>query len=220
MLHFLVRSSDNLVLDLQQKWNAVDQSDYPIIYNTYQCYLKDARDRLENDVERSDRFDFHFGAKLVRGAYMESERELAALMGMASPIHDTIEDTHECYNSAVDYLLEKSTTATHKVELMVASHNQRSVELAIEAMNKHRIDRKDSTISFGQLYGMQDTLSFNLGKHGYRAYKYVPYGQVHEVMPYLLRRARENSAIVGGAAKELDMIKAELKRRLAPKQFA
>eukprot|EP00527_Entomoneis_sp_CCMP2396_P007766 CAMPEP_0198144948 /NCGR_PEP_ID=MMETSP1443-20131203/19786_1 /TAXON_ID=186043 /ORGANISM="Entomoneis sp., Strain CCMP2396" /LENGTH=577 /DNA_ID=CAMNT_0043808447 /DNA_START=83 /DNA_END=1816 /DNA_ORIENTATION=- len=204
---------DNLVLDLQQRYNSKDRSDYPIIYNTYQCYLKDAKERLNNDVQRAERFDFHFGAKLVRGAYMESERALAETMGYMSPIQDTVEDTHESYNACIDFLLEHSTKSDQKVELMVASHNQRSIELAIEAMNKYGIDRESSTICFAQLFGMTDNLSFNLGKHGYRAYKYVPYGKVHEVMPYLLRRARENSSIVGGAARELCMIKSELRRR-------
>ena len=145
---------------------------------------------------------------------MESERILAETMGLASPIHDTIEDTHKCYNDAVDFLLQHSVQSDKTVEFMCATHNQRSIELAIEAMNKYGVDRRGSSVCFGQLYGMSDNLSFNLGKHGYRAYKYVPYGQVHEVMPYLLRRARENSAIVGGAAKELNLIHDELRRRL------
>ncbi len=97
---------------------------------------------------------------------------------------------------------------------MCATHNQLSIEKAIAAMNKFGVDRSKSTICFAQLYGMKDNLSFNLGKHGYRAYKYVPYGEVHEVMPYLLRRARENSAIVGGSAQELCLIKSELRRRI------
>mmetsp|Transcript_26166 Transcript_26166/g.40254 ORF Transcript_26166/g.40254 Transcript_26166/m.40254 type:complete len:580 (+) Transcript_26166:76-1815(+) len=204
---------DNLVLDLQQTFNAKGESDKPIIYNTYQCYLKDAMERLTTDVQRADRFDYHFGAKLVRGAYMESERALAMANGLVSPIHETIQDTHACYNDAVEFLVEHSTKTDNQIELMVASHNQESIERAIDVMNKYGIDRQSSIVCFAQLYGMTDNLSFNLGRHGYRAYKYVPYGEVHEVMPYLLRRARENSAIVGGAAAEATMIGNELKRR-------
>ena len=204
---------DNLVLMLQRKHNRADKTDFPIIYNTYQCYLKDIPSRLPTDVERSERFNYHFGAKLVRGAYMESERELAERLGYPSPIHDTIEDTHNCYNSSVDYLLKHASISDKKTELMLASHNQQSIEKAIESMNKHGISRKDSTICFGQLLGMADNLSFNLGKHGYRAYKYVPYGEIKMVMPYLIRRANENSSLAGGAAQELAMIKNELKRR-------
>ena len=208
---------DKLVLDLQQTYNTQSLSkNKPIIYNTYQFYLKDAMERLEIDIQRAERFSFHFGAKFVRGAYMESERVWAAENGMPSPIHDTIEETHASYNDAVEYILKYSAEKAdprQQIELMVASHNQESIENAIEVMNAYDIDRKSSTICFAQLYGMTDNLSFNLGKHGYRAYKYVPYGEVSTVMPYLLRRARENSAIVGGAATELSMISEELRRR-------
>jgi proline dehydrogenase len=176
---------DSLVLELQRTYNAKSVSDKPIVYNTYQCYLKDVPQRLAMDVERSERFDYHFGAKLVRGAYMESERALADTLGLPSPIHDTIEDTHKCYNDSVDFLLEHAVKSDKQVELMVASHNQGSIEKAIESMNRHGIDRKDPTISFGQLFGMSDNLTFNLGKHGYRAYKYVPYGEVKMVVSEL-----------------------------------
>lgn len=209
---------DSLVLDLQQKFNGAHLSDKPIIYNTYQCYLKDAPERLRLDVARSQRFNYHFGAKLVRGAYMESERALAAASNIPSPIHETIEDTHICYDESLEFLLHSSVELDQRVEVMCASHNQRSIEKAIEAMAKYKINRKSNTISFGQLYGMSDHLSFNLGKWGYRAYKYVPYGEVREVIPYLLRRASENSAIVGGTASELSMINDELRRRLVPFQ--
>jgi proline dehydrogenase len=205
---------DNLVLELQQKFNAADVAGKPIIYNTYQCYRKDTPERLRIDVDRSERFNYHFGAKLVRGAYMESERKLARTIGVPDPIHDNIDDTHACYNESVDYLLGHSIKSDKKVELMCATHNQTSIEKAIESMDRHGIDRKDSTICFGQLYGMSDHLTFNLGSHGYRAFKYVPYGEVNEAIEYLLRRARENSSVVGGAQLELDMIKRELRRRL------
>ncbi|KAL3909642.1 MAG: hypothetical protein SGILL_008007, partial [Bacillariaceae sp.] len=202
---------DNLVLELQRQFNVGDK---PIIYNTYQCYLQDSPERLRTDVKRSERFNYHFGAKLVRGAYMESERELAEATGLPDPIHATIQDTHDCYNDSVDFLLRHSVDSDQKAELMCATHNQNSIETAIGAMNKYGVDRNATTISFAQLYGMSDHLSYNLGKNDYRVYKYVPYGEVHEVMPYLLRRARENSAIVGGATLELDMIQQELRNRL------
>jgi proline dehydrogenase len=208
---------DNLVLDMQRKYNAVERSDKPIVYNTYQCYLKDVPDRLRIDVQRSERFSYHFGAKLVRGAYMESEREFAKEMGVPSPVHESIQDTHECYNNAVEFLLEYSASHSETkvgVELMLATHNQESIEKAIDNMNKYGIDRRDATVSFGQLYGMADNLTYGLGLHGYRAYKYVPYGEIKMVMPYLIRRANENSSLAGGAARELRMIGTELKRRL------
>lgn len=175
---------DNLVLELQRTYNAKSVSDKPIIYNTYQCYLKDVADRLPTDVERSERFCYHFGAKLVRGAYMESERALAESLGVPSPIHDTLQDTHDCYNDSVDFLLAHSVQSDKNVEVMVASHNQESIEKAIASMNKHGVDRKDAVICFAQLYGMADNLSYNMGKHGYRAYKYVPYGEVKMVVSF------------------------------------
>jgi proline dehydrogenase len=240
---------DNLVLDLQQTYNSTQVSDYPLIYNTYQCYLKDSLDRLRIDVERSERYDYHFGAKLVRGAYLENERLLAEERGYPDPIHATIADTHNCYNEAVDVLLEHAAAKNGKhTEVMLATHNQESLEKAIASMNKHGIDRRATTTAFGQLYGMADNLSFNLGKHGYvwpranadtnqcllfvgrientphafahvylfhryRAYKYVPYGQVKMVMPYLIRRANENSSVSKGAQAELNMLLSELSRR-------
>ena len=233
---------DNLTLELQQKYNAKDKSDTPIIFNTYQCYLKDTLEHIVVDVERSERFNYHFAAKLVRGAYRESEVELAETMGYPSPIHDTIEDTHQCYNDAVAFLLRHSVKTDKQLEIMCATHNQESIEKAIEVMNECGIDRSSPTLHFAQLFGMSgmqnsgaykcadclchrrssqhlscpasDNLTYNLGKHGYRAYKYVPYGQVKEVMPYLMRRAQENSAMMGNASRELVLLKSELLRRM------
>lgn len=165
-------------------------------------------------MERSERHSYHFGAKLVRGAYMEGERVLAESFAYESPIQDTIEDTHKCYNDSVEYLLRQSVTSKQLIEVMLASHNQESIEKAIKVMDELDIDPQASTICFAQLYGMTDNITYNLGQNGFRAYKYVPYGEVGEVMPYLVRRAKENSAITGGAAKELQMIRAELKRRV------
>jgi proline dehydrogenase len=146
---------DNLVLELQRQFNG---SDKPIIYNTYQCYLQDSPERLQTDVERSERFNYHFGAKLVRGAYMESERELAEAVGDPDPIHPTIEETHECYNNSVDYLLRHSAKSDLNVEIMCATHNEASITKAIESMNDYGIDRRSSTLCFAQLYGMSDAL--------------------------------------------------------------
>ena len=145
---------DNLVLELQRKFNTVE----PIVYNTYQCYLRDATERLTTDLARSERFGYHFGAKLVRGAYMESERELATETGVEDPIHANIEDTHQCYNDAIGSLLRHSTKSQQSVEIMCATHNRESIVHAIEAMNNYGIDRNTSTICFAQLCGMSDPL--------------------------------------------------------------
>ncbi|GAX27792.1 proline dehydrogenase [Fistulifera solaris] len=207
---------DSFVLDLEREFNDPSKTDFPIIYNTYQCYLKDSEKRLAMDLERSERMGYHFGAKLVRGAYMESERELALKLGYPSPIHDTIEDTHTSYDNSVRYLLEQSVKEGRKsnLEFMLASHNQESIQRAVSVMNDLGIDRRDPVICFAQLYGMMDHVTYALGKLEYRAFKYVPYGEVKLAMPYLIRRANENSAIAGGASRELGKLTTELKRRI------
>mmetsp|Transcript_23811 Transcript_23811/g.36805 ORF Transcript_23811/g.36805 Transcript_23811/m.36805 type:complete len:601 (+) Transcript_23811:73-1875(+) len=205
---------DNLVLELQAKYNATDKTNAPIIFDTYQCYLKDVPERLRADVERCERFSYHFGAKLVRGAYMESERDWAKQKGIPSPIHETIEDTHKTYDDSVEFLLRHAIKSDKKFSIMCATHNRESVERAITVMNELGIDRSENTVNFAQLYGMADNLTYNLGRHGYRSYKYLPYGKVSEVMPYLIRRAQENSAIMGNTAKELVQLRDEVKRRL------
>ena len=205
---------DNVVLDLQRDYNDPSKTSHPIVYNTYQCYLKDSGERLRTDILRATRLNFHFGAKLVRGAYMEGERALAAKLDYRSPIHNTKKDTDASYDDNVRFVLEESKkSANRRIELMLASHNQDSILKAISLMEKLHIDRNDPTVCFAQLYGMMDNLTYGLGKQGYRVFKYVPYGEVKLAMPYLIRRAKENSSITSGAARELQMIKSELKRR-------
>jgi len=206
---------DNITLSLQRKYNSFERSEVPIIFNTYQCYLKDMPNRMKLDVERAVRHSYHFGAKLVRGAYMNSERERAMKMGYPSPINDTIEDTHTCYDNAMAYLL--NYRANHKdssLEVMCATHNQSSIVKAIELATELGIKPDDSALHFAQLLGMSDNLTYALGKRKFQAYKYVPYGPVQEVIPYLLRRAQENSAMLEKSKFENKLILQELKRRV------
>jgi len=205
---------DTLVFHLQQKFNSTETAKSPVIFNTYQCYLKDTVQRLRMDVERSERFSYHFGAKLVRGAYMESEKASAAMLHYPSPIHETVEDTHMCYNDSVEFLMRKSVESNREIEVMCATHNENSIQLAIQLMGELGIAKDSHSVYFGQLFGMSDNLTFNLGKHGYRTYKYVPYGEVKQVMPFLMRRAQENSSVLGNAKRELEFLKAEVWRRM------
>lgn len=234
---------DNYVLSLQKQFNAAKDYDEPIIFNTYQCYLKDAKDRVATDLDRAHRGGYHFAAKFVRGAYMIAERERAEALGYESPIHDTLEDTHRCYNETAEMALRDRAEKGTKGEVMIASHNRQSVEQIIERMieldikvrsNEERMQRRvhnqirsrvsnavhsswqpdSGALHFAQLLGMRDDLSFSLGKAGYNAYKYVPYGLVSEVMPYLIRRAQENSDITKGMGEELQMIGQEIRRRV------
>lgn len=200
---------DSVVTELQRKFNKTE----PRVYNTYQCYLKDSHDRIAVELERSRREGYKFGCKLVRGAYMVLERERAAEKGYPSPVWDTKEETHACYDAAVAMLLP--WVKNNGAEFMVASHNQRSCELAVAGMEDHGLG-PDAPVYFGQLLGMADNLTYTLGAHGYGAYKYVPFGSIDEVMPYLIRRAQENSDVLGGIAKETTMLRSELKRRLLP----
>lgn len=198
---------DSIVAQLQARHN----TEHPVIYNTYQCYLKDVHSRLTVDLEKSRREGWKFGCKLVRGAYLVLERQRAKQMGYESPVLDTIEQTHDSYDRAVSELLHQVKTAG--AEVMVASHNQKSVEKTVAGMAALDLNPR-SGVYFGQLLGMSDHLTFILGANGYGAYKYVPFGQVDEVMPYLVRRAQENSDILGGVGVETSMLRTELKRRL------
>lgn len=205
---------DSLCLELQQKFNAKEVTDRPVIFNTYQCYLKDMPDRMVTDLRRAERFSFHFAAKLVRGAYMVHERERAKQLDMPSPIRDSIDDTHRCYDESVKILLDHRKANGPGLELMIASHNKQSIEKTVQYMSELGLDSSDPTVHFAQLYGMADNLTFTLGLHGYNAFKYLPYGEVREVMPYLLRRAQENGDMLGRAGAEVNLLKQELKKRL------
>ena len=198
---------DAVVTELQRRFNKNE----PKVYNTYQCYLKDSHDRMLVDLERSRREGYKFGCKLVRGAYMVLERERAEDKGYPSPVWDTKEETHACYDGAVAMLLP--WVKNHGAEFMVATHNQRSVERTVAGMEAESLP-PSAPVYFGQLLGMADNLTYTLGAHGYGAYKYVPFGPIEEVMPYLIRRAQENSDVLGGIAKETNMLRSELRRRL------
>lgn len=183
----------------------------PIVFGTYQCYLKDALARLRFDLERARRGGYRFGAKLVRGAYMVVERRRARELGVPSPIQDGLAATHESYDACVAEVL--AHVAEEGAGMMVATHNQASIEAAVAAMEARGLG-PHAGVYFGQLLGMADNLTFVLGQHGYGAYKYVPFGSVDEAMPYLIRRAQENSDMLGGVGKEMAMMRRELRRRL------
>ncbi|XP_072270023.1 proline dehydrogenase 1, mitochondrial [Pyxicephalus adspersus] len=198
-----------LTLEMQRKFN----KDNPIIFNTYQCYLKEAYDNVTADVELSRREGWHFGAKLVRGAYMQQERSRAAEVGYEDPINPTYEKTNEMYHRCLDYVLEE-IRHNRKANVMVASHNEDTVKFTMKRMNELGIYPEEKKVYFGQLLGMCDQISFPLGQAGYPVYKYVPYGPVNEVLPYLSRRAQENRGIMKGAMRERELLWMEFKRRL------
>jgi proline dehydrogenase len=203
---------DDVSLSLCRQFNQPLNSNeprmkYALIYNTYQLYLKDAYLRLVSDVERSKRFGYSFGVKIVRGAYMVAERQRAQELGIPSPINETIEDTHVLFNQAIDFLIdtigkESGTSTVQPLRFVVASHNKSSIMHACEKMKRHGIDAADGTVAFAQLMGMQDGTTYGLASLGIKTYKYIPYGPVAVTIPYLHRRAQENSSILTGGVKE------------------
>ncbi|KAF0685761.1 Aste57867_22369 [Aphanomyces stellatus] len=198
---------DHVVLNLQRRYNTHGRD---TIYNTFQCYLRDSSDRVLIDLERAEREKFQFACKLVRGAYMIQERKRAGEMGYADPIQPNLEATHANYNALVELLLVHN----HRTSFMVASHNEESVKKTVASMDALKIPRAGGGVYFGQLLGMCDHISYTLGAEKYKVFKYVPYGPVDEVLPYLIRRAQENSGMMkGGASKELGLLSKELKRR-------
>jgi len=178
------------------------------VWNTYQMYLRDGLTRLKADAAAADG-RFVFGAKLVRGAYMLAESTCAAERQQRNPVHANISATHRAYDSAVELLLDRPSAS-----LMVASHNAQSLLRTTQLMRDRRISPNDPRVNFAQLYGMADHLTYGLASRDFRACKYVPFGPVAEVVPYLLRRVHENSGMLGRAAEERHLLAAELRRRL------
>ncbi|XP_028317933.1 proline dehydrogenase 1, mitochondrial [Gouania willdenowi] len=198
-----------LTLEMQRKFNR----EKPVIFNTYQCYLKEAYTNVTVDVELSRREGWYFGAKLVRGAYMYQERDRAKEIGYEDPINPDYEATNRMYHKCLEYVLEE-IEQSRKANVMVASHNEDSVKFTLEKMNEMGLSPTENKVYFGQLLGMCDQISFPLGQAGFPVYKYVPYGPVNEVIPYLSRRALENRGFMKGSQRERSLLWKELKRRL------
>ena len=182
-----------------------------VIFNTYQCYLKHTPCQLIYDAEKANSLGYKFGAKLVRGAYMEQERERATQLGYEDPIYRDKALTNSCYHNMFEILLKQ--IEEKKSEVMIASHNEFSIQYVVERMRQCDIDPATGGIYFGQLLGMCDQVTYLLGAGGYCSYKYVPYGPIEAVLPYLSRRAYENKGMLQGSQKEIDLLKGELKRR-------
>ncbi|MEW5306013.1 MAG: hypothetical protein WDW36_008518 [Sanguina aurantia] len=201
---------DHFVTRLMRKHNTQGPA---VVFNTYQAYTKDCEQRVRNDMCRAQREGYTFAAKLVRGAYLTLERERAAAQSYPSPCHDTLEATHASFDACSDLMLKG--VAAGGSEVLLGSHNQASIQLAVARMSLLDLDPRTSPVYFGQLLGMSDHLTFTLGKHGYRAFKYVPYGKVDEVIPYLLRRAQENKAVLKGVKEDVLLLSTEMRQRFA-----
>jgi len=180
-----------------------------IVYNTYQMYRTNSMDNLRQDYQDAEKGQYFLGAKLVRGAYMEKERKRAEQHQYPSPIHPDKVATDKAFDDALEFCIDH----LDRINVMCGSHNENSNTLLTERMAEKTISASDPRIWFAQLYGMSDNISFNLAKAGYNVVKYVPYGPLKAVMPYLFRRAAENTSVAGQSSRELTLIRTELKRR-------
>lgn len=208
-------------IDAEESWiqNAIDflademmkkfNREKPIVFNTIQLYRKDRLQYLKDSHEKAKEENYILAVKLVRGAYMEKERARAEEMNYPSPIQDTKADSDRAYDDAIDYCLEN----VEEIAFVAGTHNERSVQLLAQKMEEKGIPHDHPHIFFSQLYGMSDNLSYVLAKNNYHVSKYVPYGPVKDAVPYLIRRAKENSSVTGQVSRELDLIKRELERR-------
>jgi len=198
-------AADDLVADMMRKYN----KEKAIVFNTLQMYRWDRMDYLKKLHEQAKQEGFYIGMKVVRGAYMEKENKRAEEKGYKSPICVSKEATDANYNEAINYMAGHIDT----MAIFAGTHNEESSYLLMELMKQKGIATNDGRVWFGQLYGMSDNISFNLAAHGYNVAKYLPFGPVRDVMPYLIRRAEENTSVAGQTSRELNLISAERKRR-------
>lgn len=196
---------DTLAYEMMDRYN----HERPIVYNTYQMYRWESMVHLERDTVEAQDKGYYLGVKLVRGAYLEKERLRAHEEEYQDPIQPTKEATDHDFDAAIDFCLDHRNT----ISICLGTHNEASCRYAIQQMQQMGIDPDDTHIYFAQLLGMSDNISYNLANAGYNVAKYVPYGPVDTVMPYLFRRAEENKSIAGQSSREFKLVSNELKRR-------
>ena len=180
-----------------------------VVYNTLQLYRTDRLKFLKDCYEAAVEKGFILGVKLVRGAYMENERKRAAQMNYPSPIQVNKENCDRDFNDAIEF----SILHINKISVIVASHNEHSNLYSTELLAKIGLTSNHPHVHFSQLYGMSDNITFNLAKAGYSVSKYLPFGPIKDVVPYLMRRAQENSSVSGQMGRELSLLKREINRR-------
>lgn len=198
-------AADQLVEDMMRKYN----KEKTIVFNTIQLYRWDRMDYMEKLYATAQKEGFKIGIKTVRGAYLEKENLRAEEKGYKTPMCPTKEATDENYDACTKYILDRLDT----ISLFLGTHNEDSSYYLMELMKENGVAPSDERIWFGQLYGMSDHISFNLAAAGYNVAKYLPFGPVRDVMPYLIRRAEENTSVAGQTSRELTLLKKERKRR-------
>jgi len=210
-----------ILIDAEDSWfqNFIDEvceemmelynKDKAIVFNTLQMYRHDRLDFLKAAFERAEKKNIFLGIKFVRGAYMEKERKRAEEMGYIDPINPDKEATDKLYNEGLKFTVEH----IDRISVFNGTHNELSNSLLADLISEKGIAKDDNRVWFSQLYGMSDNISFNLAHEGYNVAKYVPFGPVKHVLPYLIRRAEENTAVAGQTGRELDLVSRERKRR-------
>lgn len=198
-------AADDLALTLMKKYN----KQKPIVFNTLQLYRWDRLDYLKKIHQEATAEGFYIGMKLVRGAYMEKENKRAEEMGYPTPICASKQASDDNYDATVAYMIDN----IDRMAIFAGTHNELSSYKLMELMKTRGIAPNDQRIWFGQLYGMSDNISYNLASNGYNVAKYLPFGPVRDVMPYLIRRAEENTSVAGQTSRELMLIKKERERR-------
>ena len=196
---------DDIVLMMMIKYN----TDNTIVYNTSQMYRHDRLKYLKELKKKSIENNFQIGIKLVRGAYIEKENRRAKKYSYKSPICESKHATDTNFNEGANFILSN----LDNFSLFCGSHNEKSIYNILDIMRESKMQNNNPKIWFGQLYGMSDNISFNLAEEGYNVIKYLPFGPIKEVIPYLIRRAEENTSVKGQTSRELELIKKELKRR-------
>lgn len=198
-------AADQLIRDMMFKYNKFQA----IIFNTIQCYRKDRLHYVQALYEDAKQHHFIIGAKIVRGAYMEKERERATKMSYESPICRDKTATDTLFNSVMLFILDRLDI----IKLCIGTHNEESTLEALRVLEEKGIPATSKDVWFGQLYGMSDNLTYNLAALGHDVFKILPFGPVGDVMPYLIRRAQENTSVAGQMGRELTLIKKEMERR-------
>ena len=198
---------NELVDPLMEQYNREEA----IIFNTFQLYCHGTLPYLKEAIETAESKGYILGAKLVRGAYMEKERARALAMGYPSPIQPDKESTDRDYDEAVVRCLAR----LDRLAVFIGTHNEKSCLIAAKYMDDHNIPHNHRRVWFSQLFGMSDNITYNMAHEGYNVAKYLPYGPVKDVIPYLMRRAQENTSVAGQTGRELGLINKELKRRRA-----
>ena len=227
MAQFAAKSGRSIMIDAEETWiqGAIDQlareammefnTDRVVVMTTIQCYRVGRQDQLRADLDHAAEHGYCYGVKLVRGAYMEKERERAASMGYPSPIQPDKAHTDAEYDACLRLMLEAVGTPEQpgRVGIVVGTHNEESTRQAAEWLVARGWNPHEAPVWFAQLYGMSDFISFVLAHHGFRVAKYLPFGPIANVMPYLLRRAEENTSVAGQTGRELMMLRKETARR-------